>query len=267
MKKIKFLIILSIFITTFFLCPLHSTSMASQNVAYYGKVMNDNVYFYSNPISNDESKLFAIPKSYFVYITEEANGDFYVAQYKDLYGYVKKEEITVMNGTPTVPFANVNFTVFDFDGLDLFPTANFTNNTSLASIPYLTVIGTYYGEISGENIPNMNKNWYYCKYNKNQTNVYGYVYSAFCYEKSNLELNNESFDIVENPVFTSNFSTEEKLSDVAMAFIIIGVSLPCLIILYLLIKPSFQKDKVAVNKKPAKKRHGDYFEFDENDLN
>ncbi len=267
MKKINLLIILFAFFATFFVNSFTYISYANQKVTYYAKITNNNTYFYSNPISNDENKLFVIPTSYFVFLTEEANEDFYVAQYKDLYGYVKKEEVSVMDGTPKEPYANVNFTVFDFDGIDLFPSPTFTNNTSLTSIPYLTVVGTYYGEIYGEDIPQMNKPWFYCKYSKNQTNIFGYVYSAFCYEKTNIEQNTETFNIVENPVFTNNFSVDEKLSDVAMAFIIIGVSLPCLVIMYLLIKPTMQKERQPKSKKMFKKHKGDYFEFDENDLN
>ena len=91
--------------------------------------------------------------------------------------------------------------------------------------------------------------------------------SVFCDQLSQIQDNYETFEIVENPVFSTDKSPNE-LSAVAMTFIIIGVSIPCLIVIYLLLKPTLLKEKV-LNEKPKikKKHHGDYFEFDDSELN
>ncbi len=261
----KFIILFIVFSLSFIFSP-QNLSFANQNKTYYAKVEKDNVYFYSNPIDENSSKIFIIPKSYFVYLTNSANDQFFCAQYKDIFGYVKKEDVTVMSGTPQTPYASANFTIYDIDGLALYPTPKFTNNTSLVRIDYLTIVSTFYGEIEGENVPDMSNPWYYCKINENGIDLFGYVYSAFCYKESVIQTNNETFDIVNEPIFNVTNVETENLSEVAMAFIIIGVSLPCILITYLLIKPNLQKSKSQIKKK-AKKRHGDYFEFDENDLN
>ena len=77
--------------------------------------------------------------------------------------------------------------------------------------------------------------------------------------------NNEVFDIVETP-FPTNTDLSE-LTPVTMGFIIVGVSLPCLIVLYLLVRPSMQREKIEKSKpKMRAKKHKDYFEFDDGDL-
>lgn len=263
MKHVTFIFLFFILLFNFNFVNL---SFAYQNKAYYAKVEKENVFLYSDPVDQDNFKIFKIPQTYFVYLTKSANEDFYNAQYKDIFGYVKKDEVTVMDGIPQIPYASANFTVYDLDGVSLYPSAKFTNNTALAKIDYLSIVSTYYGEINGENIPDMQHPWYYCKINENGTDIFGYIYSAFCYKESKIQTNTENFNIITTPIFNNVDETTENLSEVAMAFIIIGVSIPCLLITYLLIKPNLQKTKVQ-RKKKIKKHHGDYFEFDENDLN
>ena len=261
-------IILSIFILFQFVfsSPLLKISNAAQKQTFYAKVEKEESYFYSDPIDQDSSKMFVLPASYFVYLTDQAGDEFFVAQYKDLYGYVKKQDVTVMSGTPNTPFASANFTISNPEGVSLYASPSFSNSSKLARIEYLTIISTYYGSLPGENVPELENEWYYCKINQDENDIFGYVYSYFCYKESTIPTNTETFDVVENPAFEISPTLSQPLSEVAMAFIVIGVSLPCLLIIYLLIKPSLQKGKFTEKRKP-KKRHGDYFEFDENDLN
>ena len=264
-KKMCFIVLgLSLFCASFgFFQPAN----ASESISYYAKVEESGVYFYSNPIDEEKNKLFILPQTYFVYLTDEENENFYVAQYKDVYGYVRKQDVVVMNGTPTMPFASRNFTIKDLDGLSLYPSPSFSNNTSLAKIDYLTIVSSYYGDMPGENIPDLNSPWFYCKVVQDDATLFGYVYSDSCYRISTISPNTETFEIVSSPSFDVSQGQEASLSEVAMAFIVIGVSLPCILIIYLLIKPSLQKSKASPSKKKVRKRHGDYFEFDENDLN
>lgn len=265
LKKLCFMLLSLSILSTSFSFKLFTN--ASEKISYYAKIEESGIYFYSNPIEQEESKLFILPQSYFVYLTDEANENFYVAQYKDVHGYVRKQDVVVMNGTPTMPYASRNFTIKDLDGLSLYPSPSFTNNTTLAKIDYLTIVSSYYGEMPGENIPDINCPWFYCKVSEDDTTLFGYVYSDSCYKISSISPNTESFEVVSSPIFEISEGQEGSLSEVAMAFIVIGVSLPCILIIYLLIKPSLQKSKIPTPKKKIRKRHGDYFEFDENDLN
>ncbi len=244
--------------------PVISSAHAEEDIFYYAKVESDNVYFYSSPAENGQ-RLFEIPNTYFVKLIGDENQTFYLAEYSDMVGYVKKSEVTAMDGTPANPYATSNFRIFSLEGIGLYSSPSLNEDNRIANIPYLAENLVYYGRIEGEEtIPDKSDIWYYCRYN--DTLDYGYVYSVFCDQLTDFVSNNEYFDVVE-PSFESP-SGLSGLSPVAMTFIVIGVSLPCIVVIYLLIKPTLLKDKVLNNHpKVHKKRHGDYYEFDESDLN
>ena len=259
----KFLIFLFLLVTIFF--PL-TPKISNAEVVYYAKITSDTVCFFSNPTKNSLSSLFYIPKSYFVKLLNDENDDFYYAKYKDIYGYVLKNEVTVMSGTPNKPFANATFRVFSTQGLGLYNSPYLNENNKITHLPYLTQNLTYYGTILGEEVvPEKGAEWYYCSYNADET-YYGFVYSVFCDKLTPIEPNTEVFDVVVNPSFSSVTKSQE-LSGTSMAFIIIGVSLPCLVVIYLLLKPTLIKQKSINQLKSKRKRRGDYYEFDESDLN
>ena len=271
MKNLKILIMLVLlFITAISLASVNDNFSSLAKETYYAKIQQDDVYFYSLPYSQDEYKLFEIPKTYFVILTDKIDDEFYSAKYQDLEGYVKINEVNAMNGTPIKPFPEASFRVYSTDGLGIYHYPKFVNEYKITTIPYLTENITFYGEITGgEYVPEKSNIWYYCKYT-DEKDIYGYVSSVFCdLLLPEIVTNYETFEIITNPTFISPSAIPSSLSPVAMTFIIIGVTLPCLIVFYLLMKPSFMKEKV-LNEKPKiskRKRHGDYFEFDENDLN
>lgn len=255
-----FLSILIIFISL--LIPNFSQISFAENF-YYAKITDENICFYSTPTKNNLSCLFYLPKSYFVKLLDDENEEFYYAKYKDVCGYVLKNEVTVMSGTPLNPFPTATFRVFSPEGQGLYTSPYLNENNRITTIPYLTKNINFYGTILGEQvIPDKSAQWFYCNYNSND-NYYGFVYSVFCDQLETIPLNTETFEIIENPQF-KEFSSSQELSSTSMVFIIAGVSLPCLIVIYLLIKPTLIKDKVM---KPIQRKHkGDYYEFDESDL-
>ena len=255
MKKILFLIVLFLLPSPFFYADIQTSAESS----FYAKIQKDDVYMYAT--ANTSSPLFIIPKTYFVKITAEENGC-YLAQYRDIVGYVKKEEVTPMNGTPLTPFYIEEFRAFLPNGTGLYANPDLNSSSQLLTIPYLYSNLTFYGNIYGNSIPNKSNNWYYCKYE----DQYGYVYSVFCDQIESPPINNESFDVISSPLFAEKEKVS-SLSSTAMAFIIIGVSLPCLIVLYLLVKPNLMQTKSPKEKRSFKlRKRRDYFEFDEGDL-
>lgn len=235
-------------------------SQAAHEKTYWAKIENDQTFFYAQ--DNINSQLFVLPKSYFVKLTGEEE-NFYKAQYKDLSGYVKKEEVTPMDGQPLTPFFVESFRVFLPSGTGLYAMTQMADEYKILDIPYLYEDLVFYGSINGTfAIPEKTNLWHYCRYE----DQLGFVYSIFCDKLLSPPLNNESFDVIENPSFEIE-SPIDGLSSTAMAFIIIGVSLPCLIVLYLLIKPNMMKSTLPKEKVKYKaKRKRDYFEFDQSDL-
>ncbi len=263
MKKI-FLFVFLLSFLSFFSPQISGRIALAKESEIYAKIEGENVPFYSVPAEEENSKLFILPSSYFVRLLSAEQG-FYYAQYKDIFGYVKQSQVSPMNGTPVTPYANPTFRIFSFEGLGLYKSPH-SSAERLATLPYLCEDFTFYGSISGqEAVPQKSNLWYFVKYGS--SGKIGYVYSVFCDNFSSIPQNTETFEKISSPLFTEEEASAE-LSPVAMAFIIIGVSLPCLIVLYLLVKPNMYKEKLPKEKpKFRAKRNRDFFEFDETDLN
>lgn len=264
MKNLLFLLsIISIFIAL--PLSLSQSTATAESSPIYAKVSYNNVYLYSLPENKDENRLFMLPHTYFVKLLASEGEEFYYAQYDDIFGYVKKASVTPMNGTPVSPYATSSFRVFSLDGIGLYKYPSMQEE-KIADIPYLSEELTFYGTMQGEEvIPEKSNQWYFAKYASSGT--FGYVYSVFCDKLPQIEENTETFNVISSPLFTEEKASNE-LSPVAMTFIILGVSLPCLIVLYLLVKPTMIKEKLTKEKpKLRAKRNRDYFEFDESDLN
>lgn len=244
-------ILILIFALLAFWGPIPATS-AAENESYYAKVMETGVSFYSS--ASDGSGVFNLPVSYYVEIYDR-EGSFYKARYMDLTGYVKINGVVPIKEKPQQPYPSPSLMVSASKGVDLIETPNLSGNV-LDSLPHQTANITYYGYIGDASQPS----WFYCSYNDEQ----GYIYSNDC--EFHLELNYEDFTPITGELFANSSSPSKGLSATAKTFIILGVSLPCALIIFLLIKPSLSGQSIKTKVKRPKRRHGDYFEFDENDL-
>jgi len=230
---------------------------------YYAKIDSNNVYFYSSPVKNDENKLFEIPNSYYVILSASENSEYYSAKYADLTGYVLKSSVVPIKEIPNYPFASTSFRVFS--STNIYQSPSF-NSEKLCDIN-LIKINTYYGVISGEEaISDTTNLWYYCSYTKNEENYTGYVYSYFCDKFQTIEQNNEVYTPVDYEIFTNldaNYSTA-NLSILSKILIGLGVSIPCLIILIILLrKKSLHSEKPKrIIHRPRK----DFYELSDDDI-
>ena len=261
----KMLLLFLILFLPIFLFDFNPPKTKAENVIF-AKIQTENSYMYSSPNDEDKNKLFILPITYFVKLFNEANENFYYCAYKDINGYVKKSNVTAMNGTPAHPYLEGLFRTFSLEGLGIYSLPQHNEDKRQATIPYLTDDLIYYGLMTGQElVPDKSDQWIYCKYNSN-SEIYGYVYSVFC-DKVPREVENlERFDILSNPF--GKTTRPKQLSSVAMGFIIAGVAIPCIIVLYLLVKPTLSKEKLnTIKPKFRAKRNHDYFEFDDSDLN
>lgn len=256
MKK---LFVVLIFIFTFI--SAFYTQKAYAEINFYAKIQSNNVYFYSNSSKNP---LFEIPCSYFVKV-EKSENDFYKCFYNGIDGYVKKNEVVLMNGTPTTPYVNSNFKIFVSNNLYSSPDQSSTIENSLSTFETLK----YYGKIEGQQISSTSNIWYYCSTQKNGQTFFGYVFSGITDYLSPIKTNTESFEIIdENNLSETPYAQVATLSTKTKILLIVSIALPSAIILYFLIKPNhihITKSKKQI-KSQKKKRYGDYYEFDESDL-
>ena len=141
----------------FLFSPVNIPNTEAAQESYFAKVINANVYFYSQ--AEESSALFKIPQSYFVELYDREK-TFYKARYLDLEGYVKIGQVSPMEGKPENPYFQSNINVFALKGLSLNEAPNLESK-EIASLPYESKDITYYGEIEGNSIPNKSTKWYY----------------------------------------------------------------------------------------------------------
>ncbi len=275
--------LISIFLVAVLLLPKSKPSyVCAVSQVYYAQIVSSNVKLYRSTNGSEEVSniFFVIPQTYFVEISSCENSNFFTARYLDKTGYVKKSEVKCVKGVPQTPFANASFRVFIPGGTALrsSPSQSEGLNT-IETLPFLETNLRYYGTIDGEEaISHKSSTWFYCKYIRNGSEVFGYVYGAFCDLLTTIPSNTELLEEIEEPDFTvptqapANQVEESGLSSLpstTQIIIIVAVCLPCVVIIYLLFKPTkitaraLEEAESKPRKRKKKLRHQDYYEYDE----
>ncbi|MGN1201109.1 MAG: hypothetical protein ACI4R8_02460 [Candidatus Caccovivens sp.] len=255
---------LVLFLGFVFILSMSPIKVASAETSYFAKVQATSVYLCSTP--SESSAMFEIPYSYFVKV-EYSVDDYFKVTYKDITGYVKQDKVSLMKGTPTQAYANASYKIFVPYSLYESPNQNSVTVTQLPANSTLT----YYGTKTGQQVTSTNSLWYFSSVDINGTTQFGYVFSGVSDALTNIGINNESFEIVSSDVLNTPAQTEFKsLSTGTKIILIVAISVPSVLILYFLIKPSkimqITKTRNESKKQSKIKRHGDYFEFDESQL-
>ena len=257
----KFVIVLLFVYLTLVVAQPQKVCYATEQ-EYYAKIQTGGAYFYS---SQDElTSMFELPYSYFVK-TKYATDKYFSATYKNLNGYVKKEDVVRMNGTPQQPFASATFKAFVSNYLYASPTQTSTTIIDISTSDILA----YYGRKSGEQLNSQTNTWFFCSVEKNGQLYYGYIFSGITDYLTNIPENTETFEVVKDSDSGEQNKQIATLSTKTKIMLIIAITIPSVLILYFLIKPSrVLASKAIKNQKREKKKvhHGDYFEFDENEL-
>ncbi len=282
MKKIVFIIIYIICLFSILFRHEQTLCLAEITRTYYARITNNETCLYSSPDDSNSSVLFLLPQTYFVELLENANDEFYYARYNDVYGYVKKALVSPVKTVPQMPFlTNISFRVFVPSGANLRTSPQNLGATNLIySVPFLESNLLYYGTIYGEEAISKKGNvWFYCKYYVNNLSYSGYIYSPLCDCLGTIYPNEEVLDLFDgNLIFKEEtqkitINQMENLSQTTQTIIIIAISLPCLLFIYLLFKPTKIIEKASTtkskstkhkqNKKISRLKHSDYFEFDD----
>lgn len=192
--------------------------------------------------------------------------DYFKVSYNGIEGYVKKDKVTLMNGSPENPYAKATFKIFVPYGLYQSP----SQNSSIVQVNTNTTF-TYFGTKIGEQVSSTSNLWYYASAIVDGTTQYGYVFSGVTDYLSTITPNNETFKVISESEMSSSPNSElKRLSTGTKVMLIVAISIPCVLILYFLIKPTkiiqITKGRKQIKKEKKKIRHGDYFEFDESDL-
>ncbi|MBO5954904.1 MAG: hypothetical protein J6Q13_02935 [Clostridia bacterium] len=212
---------------------------ATNHQTYYAKVLFEQVYLYKSNNNDDstENIYFELPKTYFVELVD-ISGDFYKARYLNFTGFVKKDSVQAVSGTPNNPFLNnISFRVYSDLSQKLWSTPT-TKNHLITEIPALTKNIQYIGKIHGECLIEGRTNvWYFCKYTTDKEN-YGYVYSDFCDEMPTIINNTEDVNYINNPTFQTQITPTKAIpKDSNAVGIVVGIlSVPALIFVLMIMK-------------------------------
>lgn len=246
---------------------------------YYARVLSEGVYLCSVPAT--DSEMFQIPPTYFVELTSDAGENYYAARYLDISGYIRKNEVSPVSGTPQKPFVQGRYATVVAGGDSVFLR---TKPSRLATWDYRIPDGEtnvmHYGKASGEEVIEGNADWFFVRvYIDNSTTRVGYVYSHFCLYASLIAPNSEILPLLTTPPFQSDDHTEgEKanfgsMSTALQLLIVAGVAIPCIVIVYLFFKPARAETEAfeGVGSQPAKarlrqtpkKQRRDYYEMDD----
>lgn len=245
-------------------CPVWTEKTNAENNTYFAKIQSTGVNLCETP--SETTGMFEIPYSYFVKV-ESIVDDYFKVTYKDISGYVKKDKAKLMKGIPQTPFAQANFKLFVPFALYTSPSKN-----SAVTIQLDDTVETisYYGTKIGQQVTSNNNVWYYSSVTISGQNYYGYVFSGVTDYLSKINLNNEVFETVDEGILDTSSTEFNKLSTGTKILLIVSISIPSVLILYFLIKPSkimqTTKNRKQIKKENKKIHHGDYFEFDESEL-
>ena len=253
MKKI--VLILLLLLSTF------SVKSASAEVdgEFYGKINSTSAYLFSS--ADTASLLFLLPNTYFVKILD-VEDDFYEVNYKDLTGYVLKNDVRLMEGSPNTPYLNLSVTNYTSYCLYENPSTNSSAFCELAENSTLS----YYGSINGEEISNRGDEWHYVSAAVDGVVHHGYIFSEVT-DILTIPQNSETFPEVDESALYSSTPEFSSLSTGTKVLLIVAITVPSAFILFFLIKPNKLSKRVAKPEKKVRKvHHGDYFEFDDTDL-
>ena len=236
MKKHLIVLTLIIYVTIscFLLSGFNSSSPANTTPALYGKVITNNAMLLKTPTKLEDysNSYFLLEETYFVLVLNEQNEDFYYVKYQDINGYVKKNDIELVNEQISFPFLqNITFDIIKPCFLTNAPKNN--ADFQIISLSPQTSV-TFYGKFYGDEIYKNSSNiWYYCKITTNNKTVHGYIHSSYTNNLSPITQNNQP-----STKFVANTSVTKllNLNLNSQAIVIIVVSLPILILLFILLK-------------------------------
>ena len=237
MKKISYCLTCLILIS--FVCN-STTIVYAENT--YAQVVSRGTYVYKTPeINNNIKNIICVAENtYYVEILSQFNERFYKVNYNGTSGYMLIDEVKKVKGTPETPYpSNIKLTTYGKNCyLRSTPTKE-DNTISIIPSNYngLKFIGITYGEQLGDFDDNI---WYLVEY----LDVQGYIYNSYVSSINTIYPNteqlsflNNDFDVIANPLSNAQATT-----------IIVCLSLPTLLIIYILYKkPKFKKSKTKKN--------------------
>ena len=210
----------------------------SGSIVSQTNINSNNVYLYKTPANNTDNAniYFELPATYFVLLDSSAGSTFYRASYMGILGYVKKSDVSIVAGTPNLPYASaITFRIYSSDAhLMSTPTTETGTSSIVPNLSYVQYIGQTAGE---ETISGRGNIWYYCKYQNGANTLYGYVYSGLTDNLTPLVPNTETLLSSADPYQSGTYIASLKNDGTYQILLTCGVCTAGLLGLFMLVMP------------------------------
>jgi len=227
------------------LIPQKPAISHANNNASYARIVNSTTHLYRTPTLNSgvENRWCILQRTFFVRVLNTFNEHFYKVEYMGVIGYVRINEVQLVNETPINPFpSNITFNIRNNTSVNLRHTPRVRPATSniLGVIPMGTTNLEFIGRIIGEEAVDFQGTiWYLTRFNGTLGFVYSYFSDTFIPEP----INNE---ITTSRLITGNGSLT-PLTNTQNLIYIVAMLIPVGVVLFLLYKPRKTRSKIKVN--------------------
>lgn len=198
----------------------------------YARAVNGNVNVYKLSTANDsiDNVLCIVEKTYFVEILSETADD-YKVNYNGIIGYVKKNDVVLVSGTPSTPFpVGINLVLGSNCNLRSTPTTKSASSNVISTLSKNESDITFIGRVFAEEVIDFGGNtWYFVICNGEK----GYIYNKYIKSVSPIYPNTEEISLYKSSEFTSL----NPISEPNCVIIIMLLFIPCVAILIILYYP------------------------------
>lgn len=213
----------------------------AESAAYY-RVVDNETYLFLTPLL--EQQYFLLPNTYFVYVLDMVSDSVAHVKFDDIEGYVNINKMQACYSTPNTPFpSEQHLNIMSVCNVVVY-SAPTDESQYIGLIPFNATNIKYYGTITGkEAINGFGNIWHYVKFNSfEQGIISGYVYAALTNELVLAPTNEEIVVTQEQQsVDTSVLPISAEFENTDSLFIIIGLGVLALVLLYLLFKTDKRK--------------------------
>jgi len=268
--KIITLFILFSFILCFFISPPLKASAEEEN--YYVVEADETIIIDTKGTENvSDDDEFIIPKTYYLLHDGEqlTSNNYYYVVYNGIHGKVLKSDVSeLVTADVETPYYSETLTISDTKEFiiiyaepsqmsDMNYTFNKFNNPSLEYFGYMV------------DPDDDTKIWYYIKYNNGTADQMGYVLASFT-DKAELYSQipnhpdyNENTSPSPSPSSPAVNNPEEPTNNLLRVILILGISVPAVIVVFLLFKPG--KRSRSYRRPPVRDRdyYDDYDDYEE----
>lgn len=250
-----YLYILTAFLCIFCLTDFCNVPVTKAEEIAYCRVMSENTILYRTPVESSEATnvYFTLPATYFVQLISEYDELFLFVTYKDFSGYVLRDNVERVYSVPTTPYLdNITFGVQGVANLVMRSEPN-TSSEYIGTIPFNATDIEYFGAVRGELVnADLGDEWYYCRYKSFEQGILtGYVYAPLTTNLTEILPNTEVVETEPSEAVNGDTIIAPELQSGSNWLLILGLTIPAIILLILVFRPSKRKHKKVATRQIA----------------